>query len=64
MSDQIIIGLIAKAYNALSVIDPAYKPRPQQQNMIKRASALFGRGVVGIGSGYPRSSPNVCRGGM
>jgi len=48
MSDPIISGLIAKAYAALPSVAPGYKPRSQQQQMIKRASALFTRETVGV----------------
>lgn len=49
MPDSLPIGqMIAKAYAALREIEPGYKVRPQQQQMIRRASSLFLRDRVGL----------------
>lgn len=48
MTVSLITGFIAKAYKQLPEVMPGFKPRPQQQQMIKRACALFTREAVGM----------------
>lgn len=47
-SSSLINGFIAKAYAALPIVMPGFKPREQQKLMIKRSTALFTRETVGI----------------
>lgn len=48
MSNPTIAALIAKAYAALPIVLPGFKPREQQKMMIKRASAIFNKETVGL----------------
>ncbi|WP_234265164.1 helicase C-terminal domain-containing protein [Hydrogenophaga sp. NFH-34] len=47
-NSTLINGFIAKAYAALPIVMPGFKPREQQKQMIKRSAALFARETAGI----------------